>query len=77
MDVAKKIVPQILFTYMRTANLKGLYKGIIPIDFFLGFHLINRCALFEPESKIYNILDTIGREIISKPLGALLGLEKK
>jgi tRNA A-37 threonylcarbamoyl transferase component Bud32 len=74
--IVRSIVPQILSTYMRTANLKGLYKDVIPIDFFLGFHLINRTQLFG-ESKISNILDTLGRElIISRPLGQLLGLEK-
>ena len=74
--LVRKIVPQILSTYMRTANLRGLYKGVIPIDFFLGFHLINRTQLFG-QSKISNILDTLGRElIISRPIGQLLGLEK-
>ena len=74
--IVRKIVPQILSTYMRTANLRGLYKDVIPIDFFLGFHLINRTQLFG-ESRISAILDTLGRElIISRPLGQLLGLEK-
>lgn len=75
-DMAQKIVPQVLTIYMRTANLKGLYDKVIPIDFFLGFHLLNRTQLFG-ESKISNILEILGKElIIERPLGKLLGLDK-
>ena len=75
-DMAQKIVPQVLTIYMRTANLKGLYDTVIPIDFFLGFHLLNRTQLFG-ESKISTILEILGKElIIERPLGKLLGLDK-
>ena len=75
-DMAQKIVPQVLTIYMRTANLKRLYDKVIPIDFFLGFHLLNRTQLFG-ESKISTILEILGKElIIERPLGKLLGLDK-
>ncbi|MHA2362870.1 MAG: hypothetical protein ACXAC7_02855 [Candidatus Hodarchaeales archaeon] len=75
-EVARKIVPLVLTTYMRTANLKGLYVSVIPVDFFLGAHLIIRSQMFGT-SKVSDILATMGREfILERPLGKLLGLEK-
>ena len=75
-ECATFIVPQILTTYMRTANISGLYHTVIPIDFFLGAHLIIRSQLFGG-NKIGTILQTIGEQlIIERPLVKLLGLEK-
>ncbi len=74
---ARNIVPLVLTTYMRTANLKGLYETVIPVDFFLGAHLIIRSQLFG-QSTIANILVIMGIEfIIERPLGALLGISKE
>lgn len=75
-NAAQSIVPHVLSTYMRTANLKGLYDTVIPVDFFLGSHLIIRSQLFG-NSKVANILTTMGTEFITeRPLGKLLGLER-
>ena len=75
-ECATNIVPQILTTYMRTAHISGLYNTVIPIDFFLGAHLIIRSQLFT-DNKIGTILQTMGEQlIIDRPLVKLLGLEK-
>ena len=73
---AKTVIPLVLTIYMRTTNLRGLYDTIIPVDFFLGAHLIIRSQLFG-ESMVANILIALGTQfIIEKPLGTLLGISK-
>ncbi|OLS25297.1 MAG: hypothetical protein HeimC3_15110 [Candidatus Heimdallarchaeota archaeon LC_3] len=76
-EVASTIVPQMLTTYMRTANISGLYKDVIPLDFFLGLHLIVRSQMFA-NTVVEKILVTIGKELIlERPLVKMLGLEKE
>ncbi|MFW9928869.1 MAG: hypothetical protein ACFFD1_05735 [Candidatus Thorarchaeota archaeon] len=76
-EVAGTIVPQMLSAYMRTAHISGLYKKVIPLDFFLGFHLIIRSQMF-PDSLLEKVLVSMGRELIlERPLVKTLGLEKK
>ncbi|HKZ41182.1 MAG TPA: hypothetical protein VJ044_09485 [Candidatus Hodarchaeales archaeon] len=76
-DSAQHIIPHMLTTYMRTASIQGLYSKIIPIDFFLGTHLIIRSQMFLQNSKIADFLVTLGQElIVNHPLVKILGLER-
>jgi hypothetical protein len=69
-------VPVTMSAYMRTANVSGLYKGVIPIDFFLGAHLIIRSQLFTG-NKLSELLISLGQELIfNRPIVKFLGLEK-
>jgi hypothetical protein len=76
-EIASTIVPQMLTTYMRTANISGIYKHVIPLDFFLGFHLIVRSQMF-PKTVVEKVLVAIGKELIlQRPLVKIMGLEKE
>ncbi|MFW9995713.1 MAG: hypothetical protein ACFFD4_26980 [Candidatus Odinarchaeota archaeon] len=56
--VLSRIVPYVLSSYMKTSGITSLYTEDIPIDFFLGTHLIIRSGLWE--EKVRNILYMLG-----------------
>ncbi|MHA1167969.1 MAG: hypothetical protein ACTSRU_09120, partial [Candidatus Hodarchaeales archaeon] len=57
--VLEKVVPYVLSAYMKTASITSLYSEEIPIDFFLGTHLIIRADLWD--GKVKNVLYRLGK----------------
>lgn len=47
----KQIIPVTISAYKQTCSLSGIYSNELPIDFFLGAHLIIRSELWEQEVK--------------------------
>ncbi len=68
--VTRSWVPLILATYKKTYDISQLYSQL-PLDFFLGSHLIIRAGLWEKE--IANILTRLGQRFIYEmPIAKML-----
>jgi len=69
-SITRSWVPLILSTYKKTYDISQLYSRL-PLDFFLGSHLIIRAGLWEKE--IANILTRIGQRFIyDMPISKML-----
>ncbi|MFX0186063.1 MAG: hypothetical protein ACFE95_23515, partial [Candidatus Hodarchaeota archaeon] len=69
-SITRSWVPLILSTYKKTYDISQLYSRL-PLDFFLGTHLIIRAGLWEKE--IANILTRIGQRFIcNMPISKML-----
>jgi tRNA A-37 threonylcarbamoyl transferase component Bud32 len=69
-NITRSWVPLILATYKRTYDISQLYSQL-PLDFFLGSHLIIRAGLWEEE--VSSILIRLGQRFIyERPISRML-----
>ena len=67
----KQIIPVTISAYKQTCSLSGIYSHELPVDFFLGAHLIIRSELWEQEVK--DALIYLGKYFVNqKPVNYML-----
>ncbi|MHA2298154.1 MAG: hypothetical protein ACXAEU_09325 [Candidatus Hodarchaeales archaeon] len=69
--ILTRIVPYVLSSYMKTSAIASLYAEEIPIDFFLGTHLIVRADMWE--EKVRKILYMLGQVfLVERKVNAMI-----